>query len=141
MKARRLELFAGVLSGVCGLAALGVGLFAPLGTECVDTAVPSSSSSCSPINLVQEQGLASLSLVIALFGALSLGVIILAVVHSLTRATALLILLWVCTALLYFSTLIALLSIGLFFVPADLLALAASIAGTVAPQRSAPLPA
>lgn len=88
------------------------------------------------------QGLASLSFAITLFGGLSLGVIVFAVWHSLARSLPALVLLWVCTALLYGATLLAILSIGVLFVPADALALVASIMGIIAAtRRRAPVPA
>jgi hypothetical protein len=131
MRSQRLELICGVLGGALGLAALGVALFAPLGVRCVDTTVSSSASGCSPVNLIQMQDLASLTFAITLFGGLSLSIILFAVGHSLTHTLPLLIALWVFTMLLWFATLLGALSIGLFFVPADGLALVAAIAGTV----------
>jgi hypothetical protein len=138
MWSRRLELVCGVLGGALGLAALGVALFAPLGTKCIDTTTPGSQSGCFPESLVQLQGLASLSFAITLFGGLSLGIILFALWHSRARSLPALVLLWVCTALLWFATLLAALSIGVLFVPADVLALMASIAGTMAARQRVP---
>jgi hypothetical protein len=138
MQSRRFELVCGVLAGVLGLSALGFGLFAPLGTECVDTTAPGGQIGCFHVSQVQIQGLASLSFAIVLFGGLALGIALFAAWHSLTRSLPALVLLWACTLLLYFATLLALLSIGLLFVPADALALAASIAGTVAARQRSP---
>lgn len=135
---RRLELFGGVLGGALGLAALGFALFAPLGEQCSNSSTLGNQSTCTAISLAQAQGLASLSFAITLFGGLSLGVAIFAVCHSLLKRPMLLILLWLCTALLCFATLLAMLSIGVFFVPADILALLASITGTLASQQPAP---
>ena len=134
---RRLELLAGVLAGALGLAALGFALFAPLSEECVGSSTPDGQtiSTCSSISLVQAQGLASLSFAIALFGGLSLGVAVFAICHSLLQRPRLLVLLWVCAVLLCFATLLAVLTIGVFFVPADALALLASIAGTMASRQ------
>jgi hypothetical protein len=129
---RLLEMHGGVLGGALGLAALGFALFAPLGEQC------GSQSTCTSISLAQAQGLASLSFAIMLFGTLSLGVAIFAVCHSLLKRPMLLILLWLCAALLCFATLLAVLSIGVFFVPADILALLASITGTLAAQQPVP---
>ena len=132
---RRLELLAGVLGGALGLAALGYALFAPLGEQCSGSSNLGEETTCTSISLVQAQGLASLSFAIMLFGGLSLGVAVFAVCHSLLQRPTLLILLWVCTALLCFATLLGFLTVGVFFVPADALALLASIAGTMASRQ------
>jgi len=139
---RRLELLAGALGGALGLAALGYALFAPLSEQCVgsSTSDGQSISTCSSISLAQAQGLGSLSFAIALFGSLSLGVAIFAICHSLFQRPRLLVLLWVCAVLLCFATLLAVLTIGVFFVPADALALLACITGTLASRRQ-PVPA
>jgi hypothetical protein len=76
-------------------------------------------------------------LAITLFGGLSLGLALFAVGHSLRGTAVLLILLWACTILLGAATLLALLSIGVFFVPAAMLALLTSIVGTIAAQQGA----
>lgn len=138
MWSRRIELICGVLSGVLGLAALGVGLFAPLGIECTGAPGPSSTGGCVGVSLVQAQGLASLSFAITLFGGLSLGIVLFAIWHSRARALPALVLLWTCTALLYGATLLAVLSIGALFIPADALALVAGVAASVA-QSAPPL--
>ena len=137
---RRLELLAGVLAGALGLAALGYALFAPLSEECVGSSTPDGQtiSTCSSVSLAQAQGLGSLSFAITLFGGLSLGVAVFAVSHSLLQRPRLLVLLWVCAVLLCFATLLAMFSIGMFFVPADALALLACIIGTIASQQPAP---
>ena len=135
---RRLELLAGVLGGILGLAALGYALFAPLGEQCTGSSTLNGQTICSPVSLAQAQGLASLSFAIMLFGGLSLGVAVFAVSHSLLQRPRLLVLLWVCAVLLCFATLLAMFSIGMFFVPADALALVACITGTIASQQPAP---
>jgi hypothetical protein len=117
MLSRRIELVCGVLAGALGLTALGVVLFA----------------------LLQVQGLEILWLPITLWGGLWLGVVLCAVWHSLVGSRPALVLLWVYTALLCLATTPALIDpIGIVFVPADVLALGASIAGTVAAQRRIP---
>jgi hypothetical protein len=138
MWSRRVELVCGVLGGTLGLVALGVALFAPLGMRCVTTTVSPGVSGCSHVSLVEMQGLAGLSFAILIFSGPSLGVLLFSVWHNLTREGSLLVLLWASTILLWFATVLGLLSIGLFFVPADALALAASIAGTVAARRRLP---
>ena len=135
---RRLELLAGALGGALGLAALGYALFAPLGEQCSGSSTLGERTICAPVSLAQAQGLASLSFAIMLFGGLSLGVAIFAVCHSLLQRPMLLILLWVCTALLCFATLLGFLTVGVFFVPADALALLASISGTMASRQPTP---
>lgn len=137
---RRLELLAGALGGALGLVALGYALFAPLSEECTGSSTPDGQtiSTCSSISIAQAQGLGSLSFAIALFGSLSLGVAIFTICHSLLQRPMLLVLLWICAILLCFATLLAMFSIGMFFVPADALALVASIIGTVASVQPAP---
>jgi hypothetical protein len=137
MRSQRVELVCGVLGGALGLAALGVGLFAPLSLRCY-AAQPPIPGGCFRVSQVEVQGLASLTFAIALFGGLSLGIAVFAAWHSLARQLPALILLWVCTALLWGATALALLSIGVLFVPADLLALVASVMGTVAARRRVP---
>jgi hypothetical protein len=132
---RRLELLGGVLGGILGLTALSYALFAPLGKECIGSSVPGRPSTCHATSLLQAQGLASLSFTIVLFGGLSLGLALGAVGHSLRRHAMLLTLLWVCTMLLLAASLLALLSIGVFFMPAAILALLTSIVGTLAGQQ------
>jgi hypothetical protein len=119
MESRRIELVCGVLAGALGLTALSVAVSA----------------------VVQVQGVEILWLSITLLGGLWLGVVLCAVWHSLVRSLPALVLLWVYTALLCLATLPGLTSlIGLVFVAADVLALGASIAGTVAAQQRAPAP-
>jgi hypothetical protein len=138
METRRIELVCGVLGGALGLVALGVGLFAPLDMECTSLANQPGPGDCVRMSVVQSQGIASLQFVIALIAGLSLGILLFATWHSLARSLIALVLLWVCTVLLCFLTLIAIFSIGIFFVPADALALAASIIGIVVAQRRMP---
>jgi hypothetical protein len=135
MRRRRVELVCGVLGGALGLAALAVGLFAPLGTECSDVTGPPAVSSCTPVSVVETQGLASLWFAIALFGGLSLAVLIFALWHSLAPNLPLLILLWISVGLLCALTLLAVLSIGILFLPADALAVTAAILGTRAAMQ------
>jgi hypothetical protein len=138
MRTRRLERIGGVLGGMLGLTALGAALFAPLGTTCIDTTNPGMGAGCHPTSVLQIEGLANLAFAITLFGGLSLGVLLFAVWHSVDQRLAALVLLWGCTVLLWGATLLAALSIGVLFLPADALALVASIAGTVAAsQRTA----
>ncbi len=138
MRTRRLELICGVLGGVLGLATLGVALFAPLSLRCYATTLSTPIPGCFRVSQVQVQGLASLAFAITLFGGLSLGIALFALWHSLARSLPALILLWACTALLWGATLLALLSIGVLFVPADALALVACIAGTMAAGQRIP---
>jgi hypothetical protein len=130
MGQRRIELVCGVLGGLLGLAALAVSLFAPLGTECTDT--------CQSVSLVEMQGLGSFWIVIALFGVLSLAVVIFSLWHSLSSKPILLSSLWVAAALLCALTIIViLLDFGILFIPADALALTAAILGSRAGMQPA----
>lgn len=138
MRLRRIELVCGVLGGLLGLAALATGLFAPLGTECT-SAGPAPVDSCTNVSVVQTQGLASLWFAIALFGGLSLAVILFSLWHSLAPNRTLLILLWISVGLLCVLTVLALLSIGILFLPGDALAVTAAILGTIAATQ--PIPA
>ena len=145
MESRRIELVCGVLAGALGLTALGVGLFAPLVPELTDCgfANPPPPGPCPIVyrSAVQLQGLASLWLPITLYGGLSLGIVLFAVWHSLARSLLVLVLLWVCTVLFWLATLALLHNVlSVFFFPADVLALAASIAGTRTAQQRVPAP-
>jgi hypothetical protein len=123
-----------MLAGGLGIVAIFTGLFAPLSTQCTTTT--SDQSSCTMVSIVQAQGLASVLLPLEVFVVLSLGVALFTAWHSASRNGMALILLWVCTLLLCFNTLLALASIGLLFIPADVLALAAGIvAAVVATER------
>jgi hypothetical protein len=116
MESRRIELVCGVLAGALGLTALAVELFT-----------------------VQRQGMEILWLTLTLWVGLWLGVVLCAVWHSLVRSRPALVILWVYTALLCLATIPALIDpIGVVFVPADVLALGASVSGTVAAQRHTP---
>ncbi|HEY7779174.1 MAG TPA: hypothetical protein VIC85_03075 [Ktedonobacterales bacterium] len=138
MRARRVELVCGVLGGVLGLAALAVALFAPLTRTCVGGAAGHSRDGCFYVSAVQQYGLASQSLGIAVFSGLSLGIILFTLWHVRSQRLPALILLWACAILLSYLSLLGLDSVGLVFVPANLLAYAASIAGTVARRERAP---
>jgi hypothetical protein len=138
MRARRIARITGVLSGMLGLAALGTALFAPLNMVCYSGTPSPLHGGCQPISLVQQQGLSSLAFAITLFGGLSLGILLFSLWHSLTQSILALVLLWACTVLLFGATVLALLSIGLLFVPALVLALVSSIVSTVAPRQRVP---
>jgi hypothetical protein len=87
---------------------------------------------------VQNQGLASLWFAIALFGGLSLAVVIFSLWHSLAPNLPLLIILWVSVGLLCLVTIAALLSIGILFLPGDALAITAAILGSRATAQLTP---
>lgn len=75
---------------------------------------------------------------VLLFAAPLFGIILFAVWHSRTRSLASLVFLWVCAVMVCVLSVLALTSIGVYFLPADLLALVAAIAGFVAAQRRVP---
>lgn len=110
MQSQRVELYCGVVGGVLALAALALGIGAAL----------------------QMQPLQTLWFAITVFGVPSLGILVFSVWHSRSRSVPALILLIVSTLALMVWTVLGGFSIGLLFVPADLLALAAIIAGSVA---------
>ena len=132
---RRIEAICGVAAGALGLVALGVALFAPLGTQsgCTTSLSPDgvtrTDCSTTSVSVVQAQGLVSLLPAIILFAAPLIGIAVFALMHSLERGS--LILLWISVALLGVATVLAILSIGIFFAPSALMALLAAIAGSL----------
>jgi hypothetical protein len=154
MWSRRIELVCGALCGALGLALLGVWLFAPLGMKLISTGDgPGNPARYVPASFWQLYGLASLLFPITVVGGLSLGIVLFALWHSRARRLPALILLWVCTALLWLAwvaTLMALPSIGVLtalhgggvlfvlLVLVPVVALVASIAGTVAARQRVP---
>jgi hypothetical protein len=133
LKLRYVEALCGALGGALGLAALVVAQPAPLSTTCINRGQPGADS-CYHVSVIQSQGLASVWVNILLVGTLSLGIALFGVGHSRGQhALMLLSLLWACTLLLCGYTLVVLLSsVAVLFMPADVLALIASLAGTVA---------
>jgi hypothetical protein len=138
MVARRIELICGVLGGLLGLAALGTALFVPSTMICYGSAQATPVPGCHAINLLQAEGLGNLAFAITLFGGLSLGILLFTVFHVQSRRVLALVILWGCTVLLIGATALGLLSIGLLFVPADVLALVASSVGSV--EAGSPTP-
>jgi hypothetical protein len=144
---RRIERGCGLAAGILGLVALGVALFAPLATVTTSCMITVSSSGavttdCSTagtkhISIVQNQGFPSLLPVVLLFSTILIGIALFAVMHSRSGARVFLVLLWVFTALLLVASFIAILSIGVVFLPSVLLALVAAIAGSRARERRA----
>jgi hypothetical protein len=142
---RRVEVICGVAAGVLGLVALGVALFAPLGTiqrSCTATLSPEgvtrmdcSTAGVTHVSIAQVQGLASLTPVIALIGAILIGIAVFACWHSTGGGS--LALLWVSTALLCAAMVLTILSIGIVFAPSALLALIAAITGSLPDRRGA----
>ena len=136
---RRIEAICGVAAGALGLLALGVALFAPLGTTsgCTTSLSPDgvTQADCSTtsMSLVQVQGLVSLLPAIILFAVPLIGIAAFALLHSLGRGS--LVLLWISVAVLWVAMFLAILSIGIFFAPSALLALFAAITGSL-PNRS-----
>jgi hypothetical protein len=88
---------------------------------------------------LQVQPLDMLWFAITVFGVPSLGILLFSIWHSLSRSVAALILLSASTLMLMIWTVLGGFSIGLFFIPADLLALTAVIAGIVAAGQRAPV--
>lgn len=135
MRSRRVELICGVLGGALGLVALGVVLFAPLTRTCVGGAATHARDGCFYVSAAQQYGLASQAPGIAVFGGLSLGIILFTLWHVRSPRLPALMLLWVCALLLSYLISLGLDSVGLVFMPANALAYAASIAGTIAGRR------
>jgi hypothetical protein len=143
MWSQRIELICGLLSGAFGLAALGVTLFAPSDLICGATPGSSPRGGCVGVSLAQQTGLASQALPIALFGGMSLGILVFTLWQSRSRSLLALVLLWGCAALLTFLTLRTVSnagSPGVLFIPAAALALVASIAGTLTVRQRSSAP-
>ena len=143
MESRHIEVLCGVLGGILGLTALGIDLFAPLESYCIGPGSANSSTSvtCGSANAVQMDRLPNLWLPITVLGGLSLSVVLFAVWHSRVRSLPALVLLWGCTALLcLLATKYTLIGVSVVVVPSAVLALAASIAGTVAAQQRVQAP-
>jgi len=139
---RRIEAICGVAAGALGLIALGVALFAPLGTQSGCTTTLSSDgvtqtdcSTATPISIAQAQGLASLIPVIVAFSAIFIGIAVFALLHSARRGS--IVFVWISAALLWGAVLVSILSIGIFFAPSALLALVAAIFGALPLTRGA----
>jgi hypothetical protein len=138
MALRRIELVCGVVGGLLGFVVLGLALFAPLNMICSTGTEPSIGGSCVRMNGIQSQGLTDLWLPVLLFAVPLFGIILFAVWHSRDRSMPVLLPLWVCTVMTCVLSVLARTSIGLYFVPADLLALAAAIMGFVATLKRSP---
>jgi hypothetical protein len=136
---RRLEVISGVAAGALGLLALGVALFAPLGTVsgCTTSLSPDgvTRTDCSTthVSIAQIQGLVSLLPAIILIAAPPIGIAVFAVRHSVGRGS--LVPLWISVAVLYMAMFLAILSIGIFFAPSALLALLAAVSGSLPDRR------
>lgn len=137
MLRRRVELLLGVVTAILGLAALAVALGAPLGTEtrsCTTSGginqaptVDCSLAGTQHISAIENQGLVSLLPAILAFSAVLLAIAGFAYVHSRSGARSSLTFLWIFTVLLWVMMLLAALSIGVFLVPAALVALITAI--------------
>jgi hypothetical protein len=75
---------------------------------------------------------------VLLFAVPLLGIILFVIWHSRNRTLPVLLPLWVCTIMVCVLSVLARTSIGIYFVPADLLALAAAIIGSIAALQSSP---
>ena len=153
MWSRRIEIVCGALGGALGLAALGVWLFAPLGMKLISTR-GIQGPLYVPASFWQLYGLASLLSPITAVSGLALGIVLFALWHSRARSLPALILLWGCMALLgvaCVATVMALLPnisdlfahrgggvLFVLLVLVPVLALVASIAGTVAARQRVP---
>ena len=134
MWSRRIESICGLLGGVLGVTALAVALFAPTDLLCASAAIAFARGGCVGVSLVHQTGLAGQALPIALFGGASLGIIVFTLWQVRAHSVPALVLLWACTALLMVATLLSLRSTSspsVLFIPAAVLALVASISGTL----------
>jgi hypothetical protein len=135
---QRIELVCGVLGGALGFAVLGLALFAPLNMICGAGTGPRVRGGCVFMSSIQSEGLANLWLPVALFAVPLLGIILFVIWHSRTPTLPVLVPLWVCTLMVCVVSVLARTSIGTYFVPADVLALAAVITGSIAGQGAFP---
>jgi hypothetical protein len=134
---RRIEFIAGILTATLGAAGLAFALGAPLGTESrgcstsggigQPSVVDCSQAYTRQVSAIEIQGLASLLPAILIFSSILLAIAGFAVVHSQSGARSSLVFLWIFTALLWAMMLLAALSIGVFLLPAALLALLTAI--------------
>jgi hypothetical protein len=131
---RRAELTCGVLSWGLGLITLIVALFAPLEST-VSTICGQGTASCTTVtsheSIVQNQGLASVAGVLLLGILIFTGIVIGALLDAGRNAALGRGILWVATVLLTAGLVLAIASIGMLFIPAWGLAVAASVLALV----------
>lgn len=147
---RRLELILGTIAGILGLVATGVLFFAPLlpsGQSCTTTVVIGGATTVNcanagtqHISLIQSQPFSSLVGTFLLFVLVPLGILCFALFHSLRRGAGSLSGLWLFTLLQCGLVVLALPSIGWFYFPTALLAVLASVLGTLATRARTPTP-
>lgn len=139
--ARRIERLAGIAAGLSGAAMLVFALYGPTGSS-TSTEVRSDGTtvtSSGTSSLVASQDLSLVLLVFLALIALALfGVAFGAHMHADSGTTEAYGLLWISTIMLGCGALLSIFSIGLFFVPAVLLALVACIAGSARTPRQQP---
>jgi hypothetical protein len=134
---QRIELTCGVLGGALGFAVLGLAVFAPLNMIC-SAGTGSIQGGCVKESAIQSQGLANLWLPVLLFAVPLLGIILFVIWHSRNQTLPVLLPLWVCTIMVCVLSVLARTSIGIYFVPADVLALAGAIIGSMATLQPSP---
>lgn len=132
--ARRVELVAGVLAALLGTAGLAYALFGPTATVETRTAGPDGGRVIEHrTESLAEQGLEPVTagfMAAALLVMLGVGAG--AYVHARRGRPLGQRLMWLCTAILLPAAFLTGFSVGLFFLPAALAALAASVAGATA---------
>jgi hypothetical protein len=134
---RSFELTAGLAAGLLGLIGLTYALFGQTGTYITTTGTSSGSTTTTTgTTSLVEQGLHPIAMLfITLMLLCVVGVAVGAYLHSQQGRRGGLWLLWVATALLAVGVLVSGLSIGLFLLPAALLALLAACLGSGVPLR------
>lgn len=138
---RKLELIFGIAASLLGLAALAFSLAAPLGTasnSCSTTLAPGqppqvdcTQAGTHAFSLIEAQGFASLIPAIVIFGSILLAILGFTLAHARGGTGSSLAFLWLFTVLLLIMIVLSSLSIGIFFVPSGLLALAAAILASI----------
>jgi hypothetical protein len=130
---QRIEAWSGLLSLIFGILGMGYAIFGPIYQYASSTISPGGqSSSTSGTASLLQVGIQPITLIIFCILLLALfAAAIAALSHSRTRGWGWLIILWLSTGVIAIITLLAIFSVGMFFLPALLLALIASIISSI----------
>lgn len=136
---RAVEGVCGVLSGVLGLAGLGVAFWAPGDVSCSSTTTSSGSvtQTCHTVSYIAANGLSGALPVIVGFAIVFVALALGAALHGWRGAREGRAMLWVATVLLVFGNVLTILSIGVFLLPSTLLALVASVLAAIGRREPA----
>jgi hypothetical protein len=139
--ARTIEGICGVLSGVVGLAALGVAFWAPGNTSCTSTTTSDGAITqvCRNVSYIAANGITGVLPAIIGFAIVFVVIALGAALHGWRGVREGRGMLWVATVLLAFGTFLTILDIGVFLLPSTLLALAASVLAFAGRRRAVDL--